>query len=286
MLLRGVATPVAILVALMLVGHRFWRLKDDRLTDPLPALACGAALTIAFIAMFGWTGVPPKEHWQWMLVTIWGATVAALIAPLLTRIHVLRVIIWLVVAAATAWLILPSWEMYAGKRNWYIGGVAAVVLANLESTSHLSRKRFGLAPLFLVTIGTILTSIVMLYAHQAKFAQVCGSVASVMGFLFLVSLLLRRREPILGVMAIPSILIPVLAFSAFFYYSDGETFPTEFALAAITPLMVALVTLIPMGRLKGWKRFAIAQIVCIVPVAIGVVMLLMTVSDEAPDYQY
>ncbi|GJM25273.1 MAG: hypothetical protein DHS20C16_16880 [Phycisphaerae bacterium] len=284
-LLRGVVAPAAILVVLTLIGNRFWRLKDERQADPLPALACGIALTVGFIRMFKWPGVPPTEHWQWILVAIWGATVAAFLASWMTRTHILRLIVWLVFASATAWLIHPTWDDYAGERWWLIGGVAAIIFANLEATSHLNRERHGLSPLFMVTIGMILTSILVVHANQAKFAQVCGSIAAVLGFLFLICLRLPKREPISGAMAIPSIMIPVMAFLAFYFYSDGETFPTEFALGSVTPLMVAVVTLCPMGRLKGWKRFVVAQILCIIPVVVGIVMLVKS-SGAEESYAY
>ncbi len=286
-LLRGVAAPVATLVVLILIGNRFWRLKDERQADPLPPLVCGIALTAAFIAMFDWPGLPPKEHWQWILVVIWSATAAALIMPLISRITILRLIVWIATSLTLAWLVFPTWEIFADKRSWWIGGIAIAVFANLESTSHLSRKQHGLSPLFMVTIGMILTSIVVVLANQAKFAQICGSIASVLGFLFLVCLRLDSREPIRGSMAFPSILIPVLAFLAYFFNpdSDGETFPTAYVLTSVTPLMVAIATLCPMGKLKGWKRFAIAQALSIAPVAIAVVMLLMTMSAEDP-YSY
>ncbi|MCA9250733.1 MAG: hypothetical protein KDA54_06330 [Phycisphaerales bacterium] len=285
--LEGVAAPVATLVVLILIGNRFWRLKDERQADPLLALACGIALTVAFFAMFPKTAVPPKEHWQWILVVIWSATAAALIMPLISRITILRMVMWIATSLALAWLVFPTWEIFADKRNWWIGGIAIAIFANLESTSHLSRKRHGLSPLFMVTIGTILTSIVVVLANQAKFAQICGSIASVLGFLFLVCLLLDKREPIRGSMAFPSILIPVLAFLAYFFNpdSDGKSFPTAYVLTSITPLMVAIATLCPMGKLKGWKRFAVVQVLSIIPVAIAVVMLLMTASTEDP-YSY
>ncbi len=284
-LLRGVVAPAVVLIVMIVIGNRFWRLKDGRQADPLPALACGVALTVAFIAMFGWSGIPPKEHWQWILVTIWGATVAALLASNLSCNHALRLIVWLGFAIATAWLIHPTWEDYADERWLMIGVFSAIVFVNLEATSHISRERHGLSPLFMVTIGMILTSILVVNANQAKFAQICGSVATVLGILFLICLRLPKREPILGAMAMPSIMIPAMAFLAFYYFSDGETFPTEFVLAAVAPVMVAIMTLIPMGRLKEWQRFTIAQVVCILPIALGIAMLMMTQSAEDP-YDY
>jgi hypothetical protein len=281
-LLRGVVAPVVTLIVVMLAGQPLWRTGKRRQYDPLPALGCGVAQTVAYLAMFGWPGMPPKEHWQRILILIWISTGVAWIAPLITRHSIARIIGYALTAIVVAWMVFPPWDDYADRRSFWIGGLAVLILANLESTSHLSRKRHGLAPLFMLTIGTTLASIVVVLAHNAKLAQICGAVAAVMGFLFLICLRMRSRESVLGVVAIPSILVPALAFLAFFYDSDGQSFPTEFVLASVTPLMVAIVTLFPVGRLKGLKQWVVAQLLCIIPVAIGVVMLLMSAGGEEP----
>ncbi|NOX59698.1 MAG: hypothetical protein GXP29_12700 [Planctomycetes bacterium] len=284
-LLRGVFAPAVVVIVMMVVGHRIWRNRGDRKAEFLPAIAIGLGVSVSYVALFGWTKVPPAEHWQWTFVLIGIATLASILTPHLSRRPAAGAIVWIIIAALSSWLIVPSWEAFEATRLQWHGAVAMLVFANLAATSRLNQKNDGLLPLLLLCIAAGFGSVVAGLAHTAKLAQLCGALATTLGVLWIVGSLKRKRGHVIGIGAIPSVMLPACALLAYFYESSGEFHPTAFVICGALPFVVGAAVRVSGKRLAGWKRVVILSLITAIPGAIAVILVVLASQGDDP-YAY
>jgi hypothetical protein len=265
LLLRGVVAPAGVAVALLWPGGKL------ALFDRWARVWGAAALAGGFFAGYalsGWAPLVPRSPWHWLPYA------AALAVVVGLRDAGRLSLTWLPrggVALAAAWLLVPGG---AASRYAWLAGLALAVLAGWFVLDRLAEKARDFVPPLLLAGVAGAAAFVLLQAGSAKFAQLAGTLAAVLGAFAL--LLWRRGERAFLRGAVPGIavLIPGLMLNGWLNTFGGVHW-VSFALVGAAPLTLGLTALRPLGGQRGRLIQASAALV---PAALGVLLALFPPS--------
>jgi hypothetical protein len=263
-LLYGVAVPAAVTAALLLLPLRLRPGLGE------PAVRCLGALAVAagFVAggtALGLLPLRPELPWDWLP---WlGLAAVASAAPLP---GLLRVALWLSVAALTAWRVVPvgdGGEVPVGRCRLTI----AMGVLTLGLLAPLARRRPGpLVPLLLALVAAG-GAVVIEQSANAKYAQLAGTLAAALGAVALAAVVSPNRAVATGAVLVTAVLLPGLLAEGYFN-NFGDVPLTSFVLAAATPLGLAVPELPGLRALSPRWSAAVRMLAVLVPLAVAVVL--------------
>jgi hypothetical protein len=159
------------------------------------ALPCGVAagFIAAYVVVFKWAALSPDRHWQWLPYL---AAAAALVGPARaspSRLGWLRWTVFLVLAASTAFFLVPKWETLRPARPASIA-ILALYLALLMAGVDRLPKRLSTAWLLATLALTGLALAGVLADGSVRYGQVAGMGAAAFAGSWLVVAVGRRSS--------------------------------------------------------------------------------------------
>jgi hypothetical protein len=251
-----------------------------RKAEPAPlwagSIAVAAGFAAAYIALFGWPPLPPKEKWQWLPYL---AVLSAVLNVVLEWKRVPPFAGWAttIIVVLCACLLVPDWQ-----EPWWVwcGGLGLVMIV-LWAVLHAWAQRglrasLPLALLIAATCGAF----VLERAATAKFAQLAGALAACCGACLVFSVFARTDRLVAGIVAPCAILLPGLMSAGLFnHFSDVSA--VSFVLPSVAPVGVWVAAVGPLRQLKAWKRVALTGVAVLVPAAIGLALAIAAASSAS-----
>lgn len=181
--------------------------KSEVARKIVAGLGVGAGILVAHFVDVGVPRLPPVDTIGWIPL----AATAALLTLLVDRHTVARVAFTLVLTTATVWLVgRPRWESAADIAWWPLatGVVAAAVAASLHRASQRMSPGVPLLALSFTMAGG---SLVCLFGHSARLAQVLGASAAVVGAAGLVAFFFAPPNAIVSIAVLSGATVMVYA---------------------------------------------------------------------------
>lgn len=280
---RSGLVPAAVTMFVLLAGPRLFR--SDKAGAPI-ALTAAALGFVAGFAASGFAQWSPGESWQWLLYAVPAGALAGMIVAADGCPRWAGLPLMLIVSGAVAYVCVPAWESLRDDRLYWIVGLGiAIVLVWSALTWAARRWQSAGFPLLLGVIA-ICAAVVCERAAIAKFAQVAGIVAAVLGAVIFLRLIQRKTWAAAGVAPLVAIGLPVLMANARLYsYSDVPFI--AYVLVAAALFTAPLGALGPIARLRPLPRGALRTVLSLSPAIAGAIVAIASMaSGETGDYGY
>jgi len=250
MFLRGIAIPSTI--SAMIIGFCWMLWKRDSARQPFWAapLALGAGFCVAAYMIGGWSGFPPGQTKNWpMFIAAAGAILAVLR-------HFLPKKLAIDLATAVPLVGLVAWAILIRRNPASAVGVAAAVVAMIGIVASVERaaRRPGASVPFYAMTWAGLSALAIGLSGSALFAELCGSIASVLGPIWVAAMLRGRVSMAHGATLV---LVPTTCAIILAGYRFAEL-PTESLVAlGASGLVMGLDALPAMSTKPWWFRMGI-----------------------------
>lgn len=276
--LIGAFAP-AIFAAILLLAAGALK-SDDRLWWATP-IAVAAGFVIAQLATDGAPTFPPTEVAGWFtpIAMALGALALAIANKPsgLARLAV-RVVVVLAIVLRIVWPLLgPTWSPGVAA-GWIIGMtlVAVVTWTSLEGTARTATG-WGLPAALLVNAAGV--AVVLVSSGSARYAQLAGSMASVMGPIAVLGFLRKASPLLLSAGWVVTTLLAMLLVAGVTFV-DVPLVPA--ALVALAPVAFRIADLKALQSRPAWQREAVRIGVTVVLVAIAAFLSM----PEPESYEY
>lgn len=201
---------LGMLLPALVAGLSFWLLKKFLPTDMANRWAPSVCLIGGFLPGYFLSDVgywPPTSHWQWLPVAILPAVIFGPLSREFGFGHVIRSFIFIPSACIAVWLLVPTWDSLEPSRLVHMlawGGFLWLVMALLEPLTD----KITAPTLAAVFIGTLLGgAIVVVQGGSTLFAKVLLIAMFGMGGLFLVVLMIARKDHLHGIACLFTLLL-------------------------------------------------------------------------------
>jgi hypothetical protein len=237
--LRAFVVPVGASTALLLLLLR-WR-GADRVAGAL-SLAAGYFAGYFYAGYDeGWAPLVPttaKDEWSWLPTLVLLAGLAPLLpmkgGPLRRGLTALTA---LLVAGATAWLLVPNYEAMQATRPYYVGGAVAALLILWAALDPLAERQPGGRVPLLLTCVAVAAAAVLLGAANLKLATLTGPLAGALTGAALVAYFNPDRRHLRGMVPGFAVLLVGLLLQGHLEASD-EVPRLGFLLVLAAPLLL------------------------------------------------
>jgi hypothetical protein len=240
------------------------------------------ALAVAYFAGYfaagyleKWAPLVPtttKDEWSWLPTLVLLAGLAPLLpvkgGPLRWGVTVLAA---LLVAGATAWLLVPDYEAMQATRRYYVGGAAVAVLVLWGALDPLAeRQPGGRVPLLLTSVA-VAAAVVLLGAASLRLATLAGPLAGALTGAALVAYFNPDRRHLRGMVPGFAVLLVGLLLQGHLGASD-EVPRLGFLLVLLAPLLLWVGG---RGRWAGWIQTAAV----LLPLAVAVILAALSAES-------
>lgn len=277
-ILRGVALPALVAAVFWMALGRPWRRNQVPTRRFAPAPAIGGGFLIGFLALHGVPGFPPTENWQWLAYASGVGLVAGLVESRSARAMRFAVLLRASVCLAAAWVLVPAFPDLADTRWSWIAALGIVSLATwtvLGMTAHRLPAPGSVAVLFVSAgIGAV---ILAYFGSNAKFGQLAGALAAVLGTTLIVALWNGRAIDSRGIGAPVALVFPGLMFNGHFH-DFSETPAASFFLACLAPMVLALGLSGRVRKVGPVKAAVVTVLASLVPLGIAVGLAIRAYS--------
>jgi hypothetical protein len=266
-------------ITAVVVGFSARRLGFAGAGQAAVALALGAGTLAAQCAM-AWPRVPPIEvtdrlPWLVGVVMVLGLLESTHPSPAWARWENRLLVAVLLLALVLGPILGPEWP---SRRDLAIeGGLILGILFAWMSLEGLATDRSTavLGPALLAVVGG--TAAALLLSGSIVLGRVCGGLAASLGAVWVLSWWLRDR--LLNRGGIPVLTTTVAALLIIGCIYSSLTLPPAILLAA-APLAAWPAFAGPARRLAAWQSALLAAVLCVVPVAIAVGLVLKASPGE------
>ncbi len=237
--------------------------------------AAAAALATAFFvgdALLPWTELLPKRHWQWLP---YAGVVAMLAGPLTlaSGVHAAeRWLMHLVLALATACLLVPAWSTLQPPRPVFIGILAAYLFLLMSGLDALPGRLLGRLFLAHLIIVTMVVAVLLAVAVSVKFGQLAGIATAALAGCWASSFFGAQAVSPRGMIPVFVVLVGGLAFVGCI---EPQQPMFGMLLAPAAPLTLWAFTRGPLARLGGKQAAAAQMAIVLTPLAVAACWVLI-----------
>jgi hypothetical protein len=262
--------PAALAAAILLLALRF----GPRRAEAAERIAGAAALGGGFLAGYAvqeWAPLKPVDPWHWL-------PYLALLAGAVGLVELAAAVPWAVrwglrvlVAAAAAWLLVPSWPDLEAVRPHWLATVGGSVLCLWAVLDPLARRQPGASFPLLLLLVAMAGGAALELSGNGKLAQLAGVLAATLGGCAVVSWWYPQRSPVQGMVPGVAVLLPGLLLDGYLYAFDVPL--TSFLLLVTAPLALGVSVLPPFRALKERGRLLVQTVAVLVPVGLAVIRI-------------
>jgi hypothetical protein len=272
---RAFLVPALASAAVLWLVSRTHHKNADRVAG---ALALAGGFFAGYVAggvLPGWAPLVPtsRVEWSWLPSLALLAGLAGL-TPLLfpEDSPVSRgatIVAALLVAGASAWLLVPDFESLRTARPYYVAGVAVAVFLLWAGLDLLAdRQPGGRVPLLLTGVA-VAAAAVLLYAGIASFTELAGVLVGTLAGAAVAAYRNPGRPYLRGI--VPGFAVLLVGLLAEGYLNTSAQVPwVSFVLVALAPLLLWA------GGRRGWLQAAAV----LVPLAVAVALAVASAEGE------
>ncbi len=273
-----IALLPAVLCAVILACIRAWRPDADKRLAWAAPLAVGAGFVAAQTMVDGAPRIPPIEASGWFsIVTVLAALLALAVRPRVSRA------VWLGVStlAMLAMVVVISYPLVGGAWSvpaaaGWICGMTAVAATVAWLVDQRAPSGPGAPAVLLIAATGVAAGLAL--CGSARYGQLAGAIASVMGPLALVGVL-RREAKVLSGGAWASYVVLAMLIVAGVVYVDVPV--SVGLLIAVSPLGMLAGELPMLRGGSSWKRDGVRVVVTGVIVAAAIGVALASATDPS-----
>jgi hypothetical protein len=268
-LVYGGIVPAAIAVAIVCLSRRF--LPESVSNRYAAAIAFAVAFFVGYALLPSWADLLPKRHWQWLPYL---GAVAVVLGPvgLATGVRAPeRWLLFLLLAIATAWALVPTWPGLKPPRSVYVPCLAGYLLLLTTLLEPLPARLIGKLFVALLTVVSGSVAIALAAFVSLKFGQVAGIAAAATAGCWVASLFHNHDSTTRGLVPAFTIVVGGLAFVGFI---EPQQPLKAMLLVPAAPLALWASVWGPLARLRGIAAGAAQTAIVLVPLAIALIWLL------------
>jgi hypothetical protein len=255
----GVLVPAAVAMAVLILARRWGERHGGEAPRGGAGLAAGAGLLAGFVALagsrqLGWEFLAPTDSWHWLPLLSVLATGVGIAERVTSWTPVARGGLRLLVAAATAWLLVRAESAVQAVNPGWLAGVGLAVLVSWGLLDPLARRWPGPGLPALLASVALAAGAVLALSGILKFAQMAGVLAAVLAGCAGPARWPPGESPARGAVPGLSVLLPGLLFAGYFNtFSDVP--PASFLLVLAAPLGPGVAALLPSSKSAGrWGK--------------------------------
>jgi hypothetical protein len=262
--------PAAIAIGVVFAGINLFA---ENIAD---RWAMAAGMAVAFIAGYAilpdWAAFLPERHWQWLPYLAAAGMVIGPVAQARGVWTAERWLLWMLLAAVAAWLVVPTWQTLDPPRQFYVpflGTYVVVVTALLDPLA----KRFS-PTVVLAQLSLAATAVALLVVAGAKsmvYGQVGGIAAAATVGCFLAAFLNASRSMTRGMVPLYTVLVGGMAFVG---YVEPEKPIAGMLLLPAAPAAMWLGALGPCSRMGASAVVALQTALVVAVLSIGAALVL------------
>jgi hypothetical protein len=272
----GVLVPAAVTVAVLILARRWGKRHAGEAPRGGAGLASGAGLLAGFVALAGsrqsgWEFLAPADSWHWLPLLSVLATGAGVAEGVTSWPPVARGGLRLLVAAATAWLLVRAESAVQAVNPWWHAEVGLAVLASWGLLDPLARRWPGpVLPALLASVA-LAAGVVLTLCGILKFAQIAGVLAAVLAGCAGPARWSPGEPPARGAVPGLSVLLPGLLFAGYFNTFSAVP-PASFLLVLAAPLGLGVTASPPYSKSAGRRGRALSAAVTLLPLGLAVTL--------------
>jgi hypothetical protein len=269
----SIAAPAAVALAAALVLER---ILPERIGQRMAlAVALAAGFCAGYWLLGEWTTLIPQRHRQWLP---WLAIAAAFVGGIRASSYV-SWIAWTLLAAASAWVLVPTWATLWPPRLVTIPLLAAYLLLLMALLAALPDRLLGRLFVVLLTAAAIGVALLIAIGVSLKISQVALAGAAAFGGCSVAaftpsaaakSVGSAQAAASRGLIPAFAVLIGGLAFAG--TIEPQPPLPIVL-LAPAAPLMLWLFVAGPLAKMQGWKAAALQVAVVLVPLTVALAVI-------------
>jgi FtsH-binding integral membrane protein len=272
----GGIVPAVVSGAIVWLSLRF--LPEDAAARYSAALALAVAFFVGYALLPSWAPLRPTRHWQWMPYLGVAATFVGAVGLARGLFTVERWMLYLLLAAATAWLLVPNWPDLQPPRIVYITAFTAALVLLTVLLEPLP-ARVG-EPLFLLLLAFVsLTAAVVLAVFVSiKFGQIAAIAAAATGASGVASLFVRRECGSRGLIPVFSVIVCGIIFVG---HIEPNPPLTAMLFIPAAPLGLWVSARGPLACFRGFKAGAIRTAAVLLLLLIAVLASVLQERSHA-----
>ncbi len=271
----GLLVPAAVSATLLGLSRGLLHAPAARRYEAAVAVVSGFVVACL---LWPWLPAWPTNHWHWLpqlalLAAVWGPVAQAAGVARWERL-----LLYAVLAALAASLLVPTWDQLGEHRFGYRILVATAVLVGsslLEPSLRRQGSVFSLTMLLLVFAGGAL---LLAQSGSLKFAQLAGAAAAALAGCGLVAAVRPGRLDLAPLAAAVSVLLSGLLFAA--YVNSFSEVPWWcYVLLGAAPLGAGVGEIGPLAGRSVWFRRLLAGAAVLLPLLVA---LAAALASELP----
>lgn len=188
----GVLVPAAGAAALVWLSRKL--LRGDASSRYPAAAGFVGGFVIGYVLLADWEEWLPERHWQWLPYL---ALAAGIVAPVANAKGVSLAERWLVsllLAAASAWFLVPTWSSLEPPRAFWLMALSGLLFLLAAGLDPLP-QRIGSRPVLLsLSAASLVVTLMVGLCVSLTYALVAAAATASLAGVGLESLLLRRND--------------------------------------------------------------------------------------------
>lgn len=264
---------LALLTAVLLLRVRTGTI-GERFGLPL---ALVAGLCAGYWLLGEWTALVPQRHRQWLPYL----AMAAALAGRSTASSYPSWLIWALLAGASAWLLVPTWETLWPPQVMMIPLVAAYLVVVIFLLNALPDRLLGRLFVVLLAAAALTVALLIAIGITAKVGLIAVAAAAALAGCALANSIPRKdieRDEAARALASRS-LIPLFAvlFGGLAFVGAIEPDPPLpiLLIAPAAPLTLWIFAAGPLAKLQGWKSLTFQATTVLLPLGIALAIVVL-----------
>jgi len=264
----------------MLIFSRYFGSDDRRRHSASLATVVGFLVGYGLLSLAPWS---PTAHWHWLPFALILAAIAGPITCAEGVTFVERLVLYMLVALAVGYALVPEWEDLAPSRNVHLAAFAAYVVLLPVLLEPLTKRLVGPRLPFILWATVTAAAIVLALSGSLRFAQIAIALAGALFGIFLVSFTRRDTNHLAGI----SLLFSVASVGALLIgrvNSFSEVPLASYLMIPAAPVFAWCGFAGPLGQFSGAKQVLATTAIPLLVLAVAVCLAAFAELSVGGEY--
>ena len=279
-IIYGGVTPIIVTIVVLWIVRRYFSIDGrDRHSASIGTLV-GFLVGYGLLSLAPWT---PTAHWHWLPPV---SLVAAIVGPIacaegVTMVE--RATLYVLVALAAGWVLVPDWEDLSPSRNVHLAAFTIYVVVSTCLLQILSKRFVGPLLPFVLWATIMAAAIVLALSGSLRFSQMAIAMAGALFGIVLIACVWRDANHLHGI----ALLFSVTAVGSLLIgrvNSFSEVPLASYLMIPAAPLFVGCCSVGRFSKLAGAKRFLVLAMLPCLLLAVAVLMAAKAELSAGGEY--